>query len=123
VERVEELEAGDPTRIGPYELTARLGAGGMGQVFLGQSPGGRLVAVKVIHLELARDKEFRARFAREVSVARTVGGFFTVPVVDADTDARQPWLATGWARFTRPGSCTGTSSRQTLCWRRTARVR
>jgi S1-C subfamily serine protease len=93
---LEELQADDPARIGPYELTARLGAGGMGRVYLGQSPGGRLVAVKVIHPQLARDKEFRARFAREVTVARTVGGFFTVPVVDADTEAAQPWLATGY---------------------------
>jgi serine/threonine protein kinase len=93
---VEELRAGDPTRIGPYSLTARLGEGGMGQVFLGQSRSGRLVAVKIIHPELAKDKEFRARFAREVAVARTVGGFYTVPVVDADTDADQPWLATGY---------------------------
>lgn len=93
---MEELQASDPAQIGPYTLAARLGAGGMGQVFLGQSPGGRLVAVKVIHAELAKDEEFRSRFAREVAIARTVGGFFTVPVVDADAEAAQPWLATGY---------------------------
>jgi serine/threonine protein kinase len=96
VGQMEDLEAGDPRQIGPYAISARLGAGGMGQVFLGRSQGGRLVAVKVIHPEWARDKEFRARFAREVAVARTVGGFFTAPVVDADTEAAQPWLATGF---------------------------
>ncbi|HEX4831430.1 MAG TPA: serine/threonine-protein kinase [Trebonia sp.] len=93
---MEELQAGDPARIGPYTLTARLGEGGMGQVFLGRSMGGRLVAVKVIRPELAHDRDFRARFSREVAVARTVGGFFTVPVVDADTEGPQPWLATGY---------------------------
>jgi hypothetical protein len=66
----------------------------MGQVYLGRSPGGRLVAVKVIHSELAAEPGFRARFAREVAAARTVSGMFTAPVVDADTDGPQPWLAT-----------------------------
>src|SRR5258708_10870615 len=93
---MEELQAGDPQRIGPYVISARLGAGGMGQVFLGRSQGGRLVAVKVIHPEWVRDKEFRARFAREVAVARTVGGFFTAPLVAADNQGRQPWAATGF---------------------------
>lgn len=68
----------------------------MGQVYLGQSPGGRPVAVKVIRADLAGDPDFRARFAREVATARTVSGIFTVPVVDADTDARQPWLVTAY---------------------------
>jgi serine/threonine protein kinase len=93
---LEELQAGDPERIGPYTLTARLGAGGMGLVFLGQSAGGRLVAVKVIHPQLAMDKGFRARFDREIAAARRVGGFYTAPVVDADTTGQQPWLATGY---------------------------
>ena len=71
---MEELQAGDPPQIGPYLLLGRLGAGGMGQVFLGRSPGGRLVAVKVIRAELAGDPGFRARFAREVAAARKVSG-------------------------------------------------
>jgi len=66
----------------------------MGRVFLGQSPGGRLVAVKVIRPELAQDPDFRNRFAREVATARTVSGIFTAPVVDADLTAPQPWLVT-----------------------------
>jgi serine/threonine protein kinase len=64
-----ELQAGDPQRIGPYVLLGRLGSGGMGEVFLGRSPGGRLVAVKVIRAQLAGDPGFRARFAREVAAA------------------------------------------------------
>ena len=67
-----ELAPGDPELIGPYRLRGRLGAGGMGQVYLGLSPGGRAVAVKVIRAELAQDPEFRARFQREIAVARQV---------------------------------------------------
>ena len=90
------LESGDPRRVGRYQLLGRLGAGGMGQVFLGQSPGGRLVAVKLIRAELAADREFRARFAREVAAARHVSGMFTAAVVDADSEAPQPWLVTAY---------------------------
>jgi hypothetical protein len=77
-------------------LLGRLGAGGMGQVFLGRSPGGRLVAVKVIRAELAGDPGFRARFAREVVAARKVSGVFTAAVVDADPAAPLPWLVTSF---------------------------
>jgi hypothetical protein len=82
--------------VGQYVLLGRLGAGGMGRVFVGRTPGGRLVAVKVIRAELAEDAGFRARFAREVAAARRVGGLFTVPVVDADPEAPVPWLVTGF---------------------------
>jgi protein kinase-like protein len=91
-----ELRPGDPELIGPYRLRGRLGAGGMGRVYLGLSPGGRAVAVKVIRAELAQDPEFRARFRREVAVARTVSGLYTAPVLDADTDGPEPWLATAY---------------------------
>ncbi|WP_051049551.1 serine/threonine-protein kinase [Nocardiopsis ganjiahuensis] len=87
---------GDPAQVGPYTLHARLGGGGMGQVFLGRSPGGHTVAVKVVRPELAQDPDFRRRFATEVAAARKVGGFYTAQVVDADTDATAPWLATAY---------------------------
>ncbi len=77
-------------------MLGRLGAGGMGLVFLGRSAGGRLVAVKVIRDELAADPEFRARFQQEVAGARKVSGIFTAPVVDADADGPVPWLATAY---------------------------
>jgi len=93
---VEELRATDPRSVGPYRLLGRLGAGGMGQVYLGRSAGGRLVAVKVIRPELAGEPGFRARFAREVAAARTVSGLFTALVVDADTGGPVPWLATAF---------------------------
>ena len=93
-----ELQPGDPQLIGPYRLRGRLGAGGMGRVYLGLSPGGRAVAVKVIRADLAQDAEFRARFRREVGVARRVSGLFTAPVIDADVESPVPWLATAYVR-------------------------
>src|SRR5271165_1171596 len=91
-----ELQPEDPQLIGPYRLRGRLGAGGMGQVYLGLSPGGRAAAVKVIRADLAQDPEFRARFRREIAVARKVSGLFTAPVIDADVDGPVPWLATAY---------------------------
>jgi Protein kinase domain len=93
---LEQLQSGDPERVGQYLLLGRLGAGGMGLVFLGRSPGGRLVSVKVIRAEMAADPEFRARFVREVAAARKVNGLFTAAVVDADPEARLPWLVTNF---------------------------
>src|ERR1022692_243365 len=93
---MQELQGGDPLHIGPDRRVGRLGAGGMGRVFLGRSVGGRLVAVKVIRDELAGDADFRARFRREVAAARMVSGHFTAPVVDADLDGPAPWLETGY---------------------------
>ncbi|MFI9291270.1 MFS transporter [Streptomyces gardneri] len=91
---MEQLITEDPTRIGPYRLIARLGAGGMGLVYLGRSEAGRTVAVKVVQAEHAQHPEFRKRFAREVEAARRVGGEWTAAVLDADTDAPVPWVAT-----------------------------
>ncbi|MEV5015881.1 protein kinase [Streptomyces sp. NPDC053780] len=90
------LEVGDPERVGPYRIAARLGSGGMGRVYLARSPGGRVTAVKVVHEELAEDPAFRRRFGREVAAARRVRGPFTAPVADADPDGDLPWLATGY---------------------------
>jgi hypothetical protein len=82
--------------VGPYRLLGRLGAGGMGQVYLARSPGGRAVAVKVIRPELTEDRGFRDRFAHEVAAAREVSGIFTAPVIDADPAAQVPWMATAY---------------------------
>jgi len=93
---MQELQGGDPANIGSYRLVGRLGAGGMGRVFLGRSAGGRLVAVKVIREELAGDADFRTRFRREGAGARMVSGLFTAPLVDADLDGAVPWLTTAY---------------------------
>jgi serine/threonine protein kinase len=93
---MEALQPGDPASVGPYRLLGRLGAGGMGQVFLAETPGGRKVAVKLIHGSQARNPKFRERFAREVEAARRVGGFHTAQVVDADPQADPPWMVTAY---------------------------
>jgi hypothetical protein len=93
---MQQLKAGDPSRVGNYRLIGRLGEGGMGQVFLGLSPGGRQVAVKIIHPGYASSKQFRERFAREIEAARRVGGFHTASVVDADPGADPPWMVTAF---------------------------
>ena len=93
---IDELLPDDPPWVGPYRLIRRLGAGGMGRVYLARSAGGHRVAVKVIRPDLASDRMFRIRFAREVAAARTVSGMYTALVVNADTDGPVPWLATAY---------------------------
>src|SRR4051812_14816331 len=93
---MDPLQADDPRRIGRYHVLGRLGAGGMGTVYLGRSPAGLPVAIKVVHAELADDPNFRMRFAREVTAARAVSGAFTAPVIDADPAAPSPWLVTAF---------------------------
>ncbi|MEV0445904.1 serine/threonine-protein kinase [Streptomyces spectabilis] len=93
---MEPLTATDPRRVGTYRLLYRLGEGGMGRVYLGRSPGGRTVALKVVHGTIANDPGFRRRFAREVRAAQSLRGAGTVPVLDAAPEAEVPWLATAY---------------------------
>lgn len=88
-----ELRPGEPGAIGPYRLVGVIGAGGMGQVFLGIAPDGRLAAVKQVLSSLAVDPSFRTRFGREVDASRRVSGAYTAAVMDADPHAQSPWLA------------------------------
>jgi serine/threonine protein kinase/outer membrane protein assembly factor BamB len=93
---LDPLEADDPRVIGDFRLQARLGAGGMGRVYLGFSPAGRAVAVKVIHPHLARDPSFASRFQREVAAAQAVNAVYAAPVVAAGPNDTPPWLATAF---------------------------
>ncbi|MFE2355947.1 protein kinase [Streptomyces parvulus] len=88
------LQDDDPRAVGGYRLAARLGAGGMGRVYLSHTQGGRPVAIKVVRSELADDPTFRRRFGREIKSARKVKGAYTAEVIDADADGTPPWLAT-----------------------------
>ena len=91
---VQPLRRWDPEQVGGFVILGRLGAGAMGQVYLGRSAAGRLVAVKTIKSELAEEPDFRTRFGQEVAAARRVSGAFTAAVVAADSEADVPWLAT-----------------------------
>ncbi|MED7954425.1 serine/threonine-protein kinase [Streptomyces sp. BE303] len=91
------LHPDDPREVGGYRLFARLGAGGMGRVYLSYTPGGRPVALKVVRPEFAEDSEFRRRFAQEVSNAQRIHGLYTAQVIDSGgLDGDAPWLVTAY---------------------------
>jgi serine/threonine protein kinase len=91
------LRDGDPSRVGRFRLTARLGAGGMGVVYLGTAKDVGQVAVKVLRSELGDDADFRTRFRREISMLTRVQGLCTVRIIEADTEAASPYLVTEYA--------------------------
>lgn len=93
---MQPLQQAEPVAVGPYALVARIGSGSMGRVFLGRSPGGRPVAVKIVRPELAGQPGFRERFRREVAAAGQISGAYTAPVLDADPEADTPWMATAY---------------------------
>ncbi|MER6176309.1 serine/threonine-protein kinase [Streptosporangium sp. NPDC001681] len=89
-----DVDSRDVEHAGSFRLLGRLGAGGMGTVYVGEDTDGRRAAVKLIHVPLSEDPEFRARFAREIAVLSRVGGTCTAKVLAADPAADRPWLAT-----------------------------
>ncbi|MGP3930173.1 protein kinase domain-containing protein [Nonomuraea sp. KM88] len=86
------LEADDPRRLGTYDIVARLGEGGQGIVYLGESDSGEQVAVKLLHNALVADTDARTRFLREVAVAQRVARFCTAPVLHADLEGSRPYI-------------------------------
>ena len=93
---MQPLTSDDPAEIGGYRLRGRLGAGGMGRVYLASTPAGRPVALKVVRPELSEDRDFLARFRHEIQAARRVHGLYTAQVLDADPAATPPWLVTAY---------------------------
>ncbi len=91
---MQPLRKADPSSIAGHRLLGRLGAGGMGVVYLARSGGGALVALKLIRAEHAADPGFRERFRREARAAERITGRWVVRVLGADPEAREPWLAT-----------------------------
>lgn len=94
---IRPLNPGDPRDIAGYALQGRLGAGGMGTVYLSATRGGQPIALKVVHSEFAEDPKFRQRFEQEVRASRQVRGRYILPVVDSNTGGPVPWLATEYA--------------------------
>jgi serine/threonine protein kinase len=94
---IRPLNPGDPRDIAGYALQGRLGAGGMGTVYLSATRGGQPIALKVVHPEFAEDPKFRQRFEQEVRASRQVRGRYILPVVDSNTGGPVPWLATEYA--------------------------
>jgi Protein kinase domain/F5/8 type C domain len=93
---MQPLTSDDPAKIGGYRLQARLGAGGMGRVYLAFTPAGRPVALKVVRSDLGDDQDFRVRFRQEIEAAQRVRGLYTAELIDADPAATPPWLVTAY---------------------------
>ena len=95
---MQPLTSDDPAQIGTYRLQARLGAGGMGRVYLAHTPAGRPVALKVVRSDLSHDRDFRVRFGQEIQAAQRVRGLYTAELIDADPAATPPWLVTAYVQ-------------------------
>jgi hypothetical protein len=93
---MQPLTSDDPAKIGNYRLQARLGAGGMGQVYLAHTPAGRPVALKLVRSDLSHDQDFGVRFRQEIQAAQRVRGLYTAELIDADPSATPPWLVTAY---------------------------
>lgn len=92
------LRSGDPDQLGPYALIGRVGEGGQGTVYLGVDEDGRQVAIKLLHAELTSDDKARARFLRELEVAKQVAPFCTAQVIDADATGDRPYIVSEYVR-------------------------
>ena len=86
------LEKNDPESIGPFKLVARLGAGGMGVVYLA-TRGSQSVALKVLNSALTENSVARSRFKKEIQTLQQIDSPFVAKVVDAHADAETAWLA------------------------------
>ncbi|GII01622.1 WD40 repeat domain-containing serine/threonine protein kinase [Planobispora takensis] len=86
------LRPDEPALLGDYRLLGRVGQGGQGVVYLGESSSGARVAVKILHGHAAGDPKNRRRFLREVEAARQVPQFCTAPILDVGLAGDQPYV-------------------------------
>ncbi|MEV4296175.1 serine/threonine-protein kinase [Microbispora rosea] len=91
--QIAPLQPGDPTRLGPFVLSGRLGEGGQGVVYFGQDQAGERAAVKLLHVKFSGDTTARSRFARELRAAQRVASFCTARVLAADLEGDTPYIA------------------------------
>ena len=91
---MEDLHPSDPAVVGRYRVVARIGTGGMGVVYLAETPAGARVALKLVRSDLAADPAFRSRFQAEVHAGQKVGGFYAARYLDADLFGDHPYLVT-----------------------------
>lgn len=89
---MERLRPGDPDVIGPYKVVARLGAGGMGTVFLG-SQGAEKVAIKVVRQDFLDDPSLRTRFEREVASLEKMDSPYIARFLGSGIDKEFAWCA------------------------------
>ncbi len=102
------------TRLGPYEISAAIGAGGMGEVFRARDTKlDRDVAIKVLPSELAQDRERLARFEREAKLL----AFLNHPNIAHVYGTRRPVRSPErWTRTLRSGFSDGTGDRERPFW-------
>ncbi|TDC10474.1 transporter substrate-binding domain-containing protein [Nonomuraea longispora] len=91
--RISPLVAGDPTHLGSFRLSGRVGEGGQGIVYLGVNDEGERAAIKLLHVKFSGDTIARSRFARELKAAQRVASFCTARVIEADLDGDTPYIA------------------------------
>jgi predicted Ser/Thr protein kinase len=92
---MERLRAGDPEKIGPWQIINRLGSGGMGIVYMGTN-GTRAAAIKVVRDFLLEDPASRTRIAREVDTLLRVKSAFVAEIVGSDVNGNPAWIATDY---------------------------
>ncbi|WUH99196.1 peptidylprolyl isomerase [Spirillospora sp. NBC_00431] len=86
------LRPNDPREVGGFRLTARIGEGAQGSVYLGESDTGQPVAAKLLRVGIGHDDRARTLFERELAAARRVAPFCTARILAAGVDGDVPYM-------------------------------